>query len=259
MGELLLQLFQNQYLSVIAGGASGIFTAWITQRVLNRRGIFSYSVTHNRVGVTTEDPIFGSVAVTWNGNAIPNLFLSTIEMKNESLNDYENVIVSAFTNDTKLMTEQTQLLETPTYLEWSEKYKQKMYVESGNTLTDSQLSLYNGQREYVIPIFNRGQAIKVTYLNSAVSSSIPNIWVSIAIKGVKLKFQGPQNKIIGVPQGQAAFSGFLIGLAVWCALVLLSSEPMVIATIAMLYGFIAQIPGAYAIKIIRSVREAIGG
>jgi hypothetical protein len=124
-------------------------------------------VTHNRVGVTSEDPIFGSVAVTWNGNAIPNLFLSTIEMKNESLNDYENVIVSAFTNDTKLMTEQTQLLETPTYLEWSEKYKQKMYVESGNTLTDSQLSLYNGQREYVIPIFNRGQAIKVTYLNSA--------------------------------------------------------------------------------------------
>jgi len=255
----LLQLFQNQYISVIAGGLGGILTAWLTQRVLNRRGIFSYSVTHNRVGITTEDPVFGSVAVTWNGNTIPNLFLSTIEMKNESLNDYENVIVRAYTSDTKLMTEQTQLLETPNNLEWSEKYKQQMHVESGNNPTDSQWSLYNGQREYVIPIFNRGQTIKVTYLNSAASSSMPNIWLSVALKGIKLKFRGPQNQILGVPQGQAAFVGVLIGLVVWGALVLLATEPQVIATTAMLYGFIAQIPGAYAIKIMRRVREAIGG
>lgn len=255
----LLQLFQNQYISVIAGGIGGILTAWLTQRVLNRRGIFSYSVTHNRVGITTEDPVFGSVAVTWNGNTIPNLFLSTIEMKNESLNDYENVIVRAYTGDTKLMTEQTQLLETPNNLEWSEKYKQQMHVESGSNPTDSQWSLYNGQREYVIPIFNRGQTIKVTYLNSAASSSMPNIWLSVALKGIKLKFRGPQNQILGVPQGQAAFVGVLIGLVVWFALVLLASEPRVIATIAMWYGFVAQIPGAYAIKIMRRVRDAIGG
>ena len=119
----LLQLFQNQYVSVIAGGLSGILTAWLTQRVLNRRGIFTYSVTHSRVGITTDDPLFGSVAVTLNGNKIQNLYFSTIEMKNESLNDYENVVVHAYTSDTELMTEQTQLQETPNILEWSEKYK----------------------------------------------------------------------------------------------------------------------------------------
>ncbi|HRB97683.1 MAG TPA: hypothetical protein PKY67_08265 [Nitrosomonas sp.] len=254
----LLQLFQNQYISVIAGGLSGIFTAWLTQRVLNRRGIFSYSVTHNRVGITTEDPIFGSVAVTWNGNTIQNLYLSTIEMKNESLNDYENVIVRAYTSDTMLMTEQTtQLPETP--IEWSEKYREQLHVEDGSTPTDNQSNLYRGQREYVIPIFNRGQSIKITYLNSAQSPSMPNIWLSIALKGVKLKFQGPQNQVLGVPQGQAAFVGVLIGLAVLAALVLFASEPWVIATSAMVYGFVAQLPGAYTIRLLRRAREAVGG
>ncbi len=255
----LLQLFQNQYISVIAGGLAGIFTSWLTQRVLNRRGIFSYSVTHNRVGMTTEDRIFGSVAVTWNGNTIPNLYLSTIDMKNESLNDYENVIVCTFTSDTKLMTEQSQLLETPNILEWSEKYKKQLHVEDGSIPTDFQQTHYNGQREHVIPIFNRGQTIRITYLNSAQSSSMPNIWLSTSLKGVKLKFQGPQNQIFGVHQGQAAFVGVLIGIVVLVALALITLEPWIIAISAMTYGFVAQIPGAYTIKLLRHVREAVGG
>ena len=143
-------------------------------------------------------------------------------MTNESLNDYVNVFVRAYTSDTMLMTEQTtQLPETP--IEWSEKYREQLHVEDGSTPTDKQSNLYRGQREYVIPIFNRGQSIKITYLNSAQSPSMPNIWLSIALKGVKLKFQGPQNQVLGVPQGQAAFVGVLIGLAVLAALVLFAS------------------------------------
>jgi len=255
----LFQLLQSEYISIIAGGIGGIVTAWLTQRILNKRGIFSYSVAHNRVGITTEDAIFGSVAVSWNGRTIQNLYLSTVEMKNESMNDYENVVVSTYTNDTKLMTEQTQLLDTPNILEWSEKYKKQLHIEAGNTPTENQLNLYNGQREHIVPIFNRGQSIKITYLNSANSSSMPGIWLSVSQKGVKLKFQEPQNQILGVPQGQSAFVGVLIGIAVLVALDLHVSEPWIIATIAMSYGFVAQLPGAYTIKMLRRAREAIGG
>lgn len=255
----LLQLFQSQYVSVIAGGFGGILTAWLTQRVLNRRGIFSYSVTHNRVGMTAEDPVFGSVAVTWNGNATSNLYMSTIEMKNESLNDYENVVIRAYTSDTKLLTEQTQLLGSPSNLEWSEKYKKETHVNPGDKPTASQWTLYGGQREYIIPIFNRGQSVKISYLNSANNSTTPSIWLSVAIKGVKLKFRGPQYQILGVPLGQAAFMGVLTGFVVWAALVFVATEPWIIATTAMLYGFVAQVPGAYLIKLLRRVREAIGG
>lgn len=255
----LLQILQNEYISIIAGGLGGIATAWITQRVLNKRGIFSYTVTHNRVGITAEDAIFGNVAVSWNGTPVQNLYLSTIEMKNESMNDYENVVVSAFTSDTRLMTEQTQLLDTPNVLEWSEKYKKQVHVEPGSAPTESQRNTHNSSREYVVPILNRGQSIKITYLNSAKGATTPSIWLSVAQKGVKLKFQVPQNQILGVPQGQAALFGVFIGVAVLIALSLSIQEPWLVASIAMIYGFVAQLPGAYAIKLIRRARELIGG
>jgi hypothetical protein len=255
----IFQLLQSEYISILAGGLGGIATAWLTQRVLNKRGIFTYSVTHNRVGVTAEDAIFGNVAVSLNGNPVENLYLSTIEMKNESMNDYENVVVSVYTNDSQLMTEQTQLLDTPNILEWSEKYKSQMHIEQGGKPSQKQLTTYKGQREYIIPILNRGQSIKITYLNSTKTNAMPNIWLSVAHKGVKLNYQGPQNQILGVPQNQAAFVGVVLGVAVLVALAFFLTEPWVVATAAMTYGLVAQLPGAYAIKAIRRLKEGIGG
>lgn len=88
---------------------------------------------------------------------------------------------------------------------------------------------------------------------------MPSIWLTVAQKGVKLKFQGPQNQIFGVPQNQAAFAGVVLGIAVLIALAIFITEPWAIATAAMTYGLVAQLPGAYAIKVIRRLREAIGG
>lgn len=254
----IFQLLQSEYVSIIAGGLGGLVMAWLTQRVLNKRGIFTYTVIHNRIGFSAEDAIFGNVAVSWNGNSIPNLYLSTIEMKNESLNDYENVIMSTFTNDSRLMTEQTQLLDTPNNLEWSDKYKNQLQVASGEALSERQWTIYNERREYIIPILNRGQSIKITYLNSAKNNAMPNIWLSVTQKGVKLKYQVSQNHILGVPQNQAALIGCLLGIIVLVALTMFVTEPWAAATVAMIYGFVAQLPGAYTIKALRRLRETIG-
>jgi len=263
MTELLLQLFQFEYIPLIAGGfagcVGGVFTAWFTQRALNRRGVFSYSVTHNRVGVSSEDMVFGKVTVTWNENEVKNLYLSTIEMKNESFNDYEHVIVRAYTSDTLLMNEQTQIVETPNPLELSDRYKAQIFVKDGEVHSANQVALYSGQREYIIPVFNRGQSIRITYLNSANTLAMPNIWLSVAIKGVKLKFQAPQNQTLGVPQNQAAFIGVLIGIVILVALPMFITDSLVIAMCAMSYGFIAQLPGAFTIRLYRRIKENIGG
>lgn len=255
----LLHEYSHLIVSSLAGGLGGIVMAWLTQRVLNKRGTFAYSVTHTQVGVTAEDATFGNVAVSWNGNPVQNLYLSTIEMKNESMNDYENVVVYAFTNNSRLMTERTQILETPNILEWSVKYLDRLHVEPGSALSEKQWIIYNSQREYIIPVFNRGQSIKITYLNSSKSSEAPTIWLSIAQKGVRLKFQRPQNQIFSVPQNQALFAGVLLGVAVLVALAIFVAKPWAVATIAMTYGLVAPLPGAYTIKAYRRLREAIGG
>lgn len=59
-------IFNNQYALMALSGLGGIIITWITQVILNRRGVFSYFVTHNKIGTTTTDPVFGNINVTWN-------------------------------------------------------------------------------------------------------------------------------------------------------------------------------------------------
>lgn len=106
------EIFQNKIVIATCSTVFGIFVTWITQQILNKRAVFSYNVSHSRVGVSTDDAIFGSVRVTLNGDEVPNLYLSTIEIRNESSNDYENVNIRAWSNDTLLLSEQTYIDET---------------------------------------------------------------------------------------------------------------------------------------------------
>lgn len=62
------QLFTN---AIFALG--GIAVTWLVQQIQNKRGTFSYNVNHNRIGITTDDAVFGSVGVTLDGKTIPNL------------------------------------------------------------------------------------------------------------------------------------------------------------------------------------------
>ena len=93
----------NRLLLAVASGVLGVILTLLTQRILQKRGVFAYFVRHNRVGLSTDDPVFGSVRVTWNDNPVDNLYISTVELRNESLNDYENVAARVFTSDTILL------------------------------------------------------------------------------------------------------------------------------------------------------------
>ncbi|MCC4285446.1 hypothetical protein LL273_17140 [Marinobacter salarius] len=254
-----LEIVQNQYLSILFGGLAGVGTAWLTQRVLNKRGVFSYFVNHQKLGMTADDAVFGSVAVTWNGNPIQHLYLSTIELKNESLNDYEEVFVKAFSNDTALLSERTQILDTPNMIFWSDRYQRKLTVAPGDQPSDYQKNLHSSEREYFLPVLNRGQRVQITYLNSGKTDAMPHIWLDVPIKGVKLKFRPPQNQVFGVPQPRAALVGGLIGLLVVFPLMILIDITWLSALLSLIYGVAVLVPGAYTLKAIRKVREAIGG
>lgn len=255
----ILELIKTEYLSIIFGGLGGIGTAFLTQKMLNKRGVFSYYVHHNRVGISTNDSIFGNVLVTWNENPIDHLYLSNIDLKNESLNDYENIVIRTYTNDTKLLSESTQIVDTPNILQWTKSYSEQLHVEPEHEPTQAQRNIYQSQREYLIPVLNRGQEIRITYLNSAISSEIPNIWLSATIKGVKIKFQVPQNQVYGIPQPRAVLVGTIVGFILLVPLVLFVKTTWIVALISILYGLLVVIPGVFIIKAYRKIRELIGG
>lgn len=209
--------------------------------------------------MSAEDAVYGSVKIIWNNNLVYRLYLSTIELTNQSTRDFESVIIRAFTNNTSLLTEKTHVLETTRVLEWTEEYKRKVAVPVGSKPTDTQNDLYWHNREYVIPTMNRGQTIRFEFLNAAESEEQPAIWLDVLHKGVKCKFRPEQDQFAGVSQPTAARVGILIGLIFVALMLIYVSNPLIAAILSYLIGVFALLPGVFTIKGYQKIRKWFAG
>ncbi len=232
----------------------GICGAVIAQRILNKQALLTYFVKHLKVCQTTEDAVFGSVEVKWNGSDVPNLYLSTVELTNQSVQDFEDLEVTAFTDNTTLLTERTEILGTTRYIEWTASFLGELQVGTEGKLSDEQFQLMLRKREYHVPVLNRDQTVRITFLHSAVSDGDPSICLDIVHKGVKVKYRVPQAQILGVDQPKAAAVGALIGTTATVTMILLANTTWLIALIAFVLGLAAQLPGVAAIRLWRWLR-----
>jgi len=252
-------LFENKLFVAAFSAAAGVLITVIAQFLLNKRGVFSYQVLHNRVGLTADDAIYGSVKVTWNENPVSHLYLSTVEVTNQSMKDYESVVIRVFSNNTTLLTQRTEIVGTTRLIDFTEEYKNRIAVPDGGQPTDAQFDLYRSQRDYLVPIMNRGQKLRFEFLNAAYSEEQPAIWLDILHKGVVCKFKIIKNQVLGVPQTEAATVGTVIGI-LGVILVIMSVESTAWAAILSFFiGWLVLIPGAVAIKLFRKFREALAG
>jgi len=254
-----MTLLENKYVIAIISFIVGILGTILTQQILNKRGLFTYFVRHVSVGVSTDDAIFGSVRVTWNGSDVANLYLSTVELLNESMKDFENIVVRVFTNDAILLTERTEIAGTTHILHWTDEFRKKLEVAQGQTPTSVQIDLHSGQRDYLIPVMNRGQVVRFHFLNIAKKEKHPTIWLDALHKGIRLKFRIPQNQIFGVAQPRAVLVGAIIGFTLIGCIIAFISTVWIAALVSLTYGFIAQLPGAWAIRMWRWLRDLFGG
>ena len=249
----------NRFILALLAVISGVVITLLTQRILGKRGLLTYFVRHSRVGVSADDAIFGTVRVTWNGNMIANLYSSTLELRNESLKDYDNVVVRVFTSDTVLLTERTEVLGTPRILEWSADFSQRLAMQPGAQPTAAQHDLYGRQREYLIPTLNRGQVVRLTFLNAASSDRQPSVWLDILHKGVKVKFRVAHEEFLGTPRPAAALVGAALGVPFLAVVIALVNIVWIAAALSFLYGLLVVVPGAFSIKLWRWLRELVGG
>jgi hypothetical protein len=255
MGNIL----SNKYSILIITAIGSMLLTILAQYILSKRSRFRYNVWHSRVGLSTDDSIFGSVRVTWNNTAIPNLYLSTVELVNESMKDYENITVRVYTRDAHLLSENTEIVGTTYSLNWTEDFFTKLQVVPGQAPLPEQIELHSKQRDYLIPVINRGQVIRFGYLNSAITPNQPTIWLDILHKGIKLKFGVAHNKIYNVAQPTAALVGIIVGIVIIGIIITCNSSIWMAAILSFLYGLFAQIPGAFTVKLWRKVKQLVGG
>ena len=252
-------LLNSKIFIALASAFGGIVVSVITQNWMNRRSLFTYYVSHNQIGLTTDDEVYGSVKVTWNDNLVARLYLSTVELINESTKDFEFISVRIFTNNSLLLTQRAELSETTRNLDFTEEYKEEIYVPDGEQPTNHQLDLYRSRRDYLIPTMNRGQKVRFELLNAAKTEEEPTIWLEILQKGINCKIRVAHELFMGVPQPMAALVGSVVGFVAIIFILLFTSNLWVAGILSYVIGLTVLVPGAFVIKIYRKIRVWFAG
>jgi hypothetical protein len=209
--------------------------------------------------MSAEDAHFGSVKVTWNEAPIANLYMSMVDLRNESLRDFQDVKVRVWSTSTSLLTERADVLGTTHFLSWTPEFAKRLEVPAEETPSEGQRTLYYSEREYMVPTMNRGQVIRLSFLNAAKTVDTPSIWLDVLHPGVRLKYRVVPQQFLGVPQPAAALVGTLLGIIVVPLIVATVATPWIVAALSFLYGVIVLLPGVLVLKLWRWLRDTLAG
>lgn len=238
-------------LALVSAIGGGILTG-IVAFLRNRIQLLEYTVTHDRVGVAGDDSVFGSVRVTWQGHEVTNLFISVVTLENRTQQDFVNLKFKAFTSDTLLLTQFTELPGTSFILSHTPEYEQAMLVAPGHQPTEAQMNRYRHEREYLAPVLNRKQKAVIRFLTTVTNpANGPAVWLDLLHPGLRVQYKPSVPQIHGV----AVRTALSVGLIACALIVALSgifmANPWGIALICMISGLFAQSIGAFLYRAAR--------
>lgn len=220
----------------------------------------TYTVNHQGVAFSSNDPIFGSIEVIWQKSSVMNLYISVVELTNDTNKDFKDIVFKVYSGDTYLLSERSEIKGTTRIVEWSDSFKQLLAVQPGSVPTQQQFDIYNKTREYILPVFNRGQKVVLTYLtNDSSGNSNPLVWVDMQHQGVRVLYQPLGPKIHGVPQKVALILGLILSIGILVACNVMQISIWIATLICLLVGLFSQSLGAFAFKIYRSLKLMIVG
>ncbi len=231
----------------------------VVQWLLNRRRLITWSATNTRLGISADDAVFGSVRVTINGNPVQNLFSATVELVNQSTKDFEKLPIRVYTGDVTLQSERSELVGTTQIIPYSTTYIEEIAVKPGEKPSYEQLKIWSSRRDYLVPVLNRGQKARFTYLCIANNDQPPEIYVEIQHQGVLTKLRPPMPHYMDVPHEKAALIGSLIGMTGLVAVSTISLLGAAIGLVALVYGLKAVVPGAVIYRILRKLKRWLIG
>ena len=236
-------------------GAVGVLIGYLLNLLRNRVRELEYTVTHDRIALSSEDPIFGKIRVSWNDTPVETLFSSVVTIENTTSKDYEDVTFKVYSAETMMLSEKTELSGSSYIPTWSESYGKILHVADDSTPTEAQFDLYYHSREYHIPVFNRGETIIHRYLTSVPpGKNGPVLLVDLLHQGLKIRFSlaGPQ--IHGVLVSRALPLGIVTSIIILAASIYLIRTPWVVGIVALPVGLFAQSIGAGVFKLYRVLK-----
>ena len=170
MMQFFSQALSDKLVVALVAAVAGMLGTLLVGALRTRSARFRYSTRVDRIGTSADDPVFGTVRVQWRNNDVRNLYIAVVEIENASSKDFEDVGLTIYTgNDTLLLSEQTRMIDSPNTVLWSPDFRARLVGPAGGVLgvlTQAQWEIYNHRREYLVPVFNRGQVLEFPRENS---------------------------------------------------------------------------------------------
>ena len=245
---------------IFIGTVIGAVVACIFSMLSQRRAKFVYSVTHSKIGTSTDNPIFGSIKVLYNDLPAKNLWLSTLEITNTSLTDFKEVPIQIVATAPAIMLNQTlRINETyPNDLHFDDDFKKYLVPDDDNKFTDTQIQLYNTQRCFKIPVVNRGDRLTFTYLTH-IPNGMPELHASIRATGIRCKYKPLTNLPLDLPYTIVRAICFGLVMVVPTLLVVINTvtDAQVSAIIGFFLGFLTSTIGFYIGRVWDKLRNLL--
>lgn len=254
----LTSLLENKYFQGIFLLLVGGFIKAIYDKFFSKTKTIYYTIHSERIALSANDPIFGNIKIEWQNNPVDNLYNTIIEIENTTSIDFREIELKVITpSEIFILGDVTSIVNTSRILERTKKYQEKLYVETGKDATQYQIDSYFHEREYIIPVFNRGQKIQLRFLTTAKNNAEHYIFIEVLHSGVKFVQRFANNKIHNVLIQDALLWGILACILILFLCVLYLDNIWIITSICMFAGAIAQSIGALIYKVISFIRKAI--
>ncbi len=239
-------LFSNTLAVSMLSLLAGALITTIATKIHAKTAVFRYSTRVERVALAADDRVFGTVRVSWHDQNVRNLYLVSVEIENASTRDFENVPLKVYpSGSTIMLNERTAVVNTPYIVKWAPEFAATLVVAPGGTLSEGQWNVYNHSREYLVPVFNRGQVLELSYLCTRPDDDeAPYVFVSTQLKGVVLKPQVRSNFVLGVPVQVTLPRGLMVATVAIVLCTLWLKTVWVASLIGVVVGLFAQFVGA---------------
>ena len=260
---MLADLIKHPLFVALTSLIAGSIIASVINRLRNRMAQIRYFTTVNRVGVSTTDPVFGNIKVSWNDKELRNLHIITLTFENISPVDIGELALKVYTEEqTHLLSERSSIIGTSFIVPYSEAFQKALAVLAGQLPSDLQWKIYLHSREYQLRAFNRFQRGQLTYLCTRPNDDLaPSVWLESPNKGVHVKLiRNPtigSTPLLGVPTAKSALLGLVtagIG-ALACSLFIKIVWPA--ALISLVAGLLASLLGAIEYKLFDAIRKRL--
>ncbi|TAK51235.1 MAG: hypothetical protein EPO25_17265 [Gammaproteobacteria bacterium] len=243
----------------VLSAAGGALLANLLMLLRGRIRVLEYTALHNQIGSSGNDPVFGQVTVAWQGHSVSNLFSSVVSLSNDTTKDLSCLRVKIYTgNETLLLNESTEIVGTTQIVKWKESFSNLLHVPENSAPTQAQFETYHHNREYMIPVLNRGQTAVFRYLTTVTSApGSPSVWTEVQQLGLKALYVPQVPVVHGAPQRYAVWLGLFAALASVVAATLLLSSLWLAALICCVVGLFAQGIGAILFRFARAMKRLV--